>query len=99
MHKVQGYRKVKKFGGAAGSKGWAESALIHVFGLDQHEISLHNRKLSRLDYGNQYVASNNAVQFYKIIGKFSNLITKLRVMKISSRKGYHQSVYASQFWE
>ena len=55
--------------------------LIHVFGLDQHEILLHNQKLSRLDYGNQYVASNNAVQFYKIIGKFSNLITKLRVKK------------------
>ena len=25
-YKVQGYQKVKKFGSAAGSKGWAESA-------------------------------------------------------------------------
>ena len=66
--------------------------LIHVFGLDQHEILLHNHKLSRLDYGNQYVASNNAVQFYRIIGKFSNLITQLRVTKISSRKGNHQTI-------
>ena len=61
--------------------------LIHVFGLDQHKILLHNRKLLRLDFGN---ANNNTVQFYKIIGVFSNLITKLRVMKICSRKGYHQ---------